>query len=177
MIDAGARVFKAHIQVGDYSPTNPLLEPVWALLEETQIPTVIHVGSGPQPGRHTGPGPVAEVLRRHPALRLVIAHMGLPEYREFIELARRYPGVYLDTTMAFTAFIEQTDPFPIDARPALVELADKVLFGSDFPNIPYRYHHALESITGLGLGDEWCRKVLHDNARSLFPPVGAVVGD
>lgn len=177
VIDTGARVFKAHIQVGDYSPTDPLLQPVWALLEETQIPTVIHAGSGPQPGRHTGPGPVAEVLRRHPALRLIIAHMGLPEYREFIELARRYPGVYLDTTMAFTAFIEQTDPFPVDARPALVELADKVLFGSDFPNIPYRYHHALESITGLGLGDEWCRKVLHDNARSLFPPVGAVAGD
>lgn len=177
VVDAGARVFKAHIQVGDYSPTDPLLEPVWALLEGTQIPTVIHAGSGPQPGRHTGPGPVAEVLRRYPALRLIIAHMGLPEYREFIELARRYPGVYLDTTMAFTAFIEQTDPFPVDARPALVELADKVLFGSDFPNIPYRYHHALESITGLGLGDEWCRKVLHDNARSLFPPVGAVAGD
>ena len=176
VIDAGARVFKAHIQVGDYSPTDPLLAPVWALLEQTQIPTVIHAGSGPQPGRHTGPGPVAEVLRRHPALRLIVAHMGLPEYREFIELARRYPGVYLDTTMVFTTFTEQTDPFPPDARPALVELADKVLFGSDFPNIPYRYHHALESITGLGLGDEWCRKVLYDNARRLFPPVGAVSG-
>ena len=177
VIDAGARVFKAHIQVGDYSPTDPLLAPVWALLEETQIPTVIHAGSGPQPGRHTGPGPVAEVLRRHPALRMIVAHMGLPEYREFIELARRYPGVHLDTTMVFTAFTEQTDPFPPDTRPALVELADKVLFGSDFPNIPYRYHHALESITGLGLGDEWCRKVLHDNARRLFPPVGAVSSD
>jgi len=177
VIDAGARVFKAHIQVGDYSPTDPLLAPVWALLEEAQIPTVIHAGSGPQPGRHTGPGPVAEVLRRHPALRLIVAHMGLPEYREFLELARRHPGVYLDTTMVFTAFTEQTDPFPPDARPALVELADKVLFGSDFPNIPYRYLHALESITGLGLGDQWCRKVLYDNARSLFPPVGALSRD
>ena len=177
VIDAGARVFKAHIQVGDYSPTDPLLAPVWALLEETEIPTVIHAGSGPQPGRHTGPGPVAEVLHRHPALRLIVAHTGLPEYREFIELARRYPGVYLDTTMVFTAFTEETNPFPPDARPALVELADRVLFGSDFPNIPYPYHHALESIVGLGLGDQWCREVLHDNARSLFPPVGAVSGD
>jgi len=177
VIEAGARVFKAHIQVGDYSPTDPLLRPVWALLEEAQIPTVIHAGSGPQPGRHTGPAPVAEILRRHPALRLIVAHMGLPEYREFIELARQYPGVYLDTTMVFTAFTEQTDPFPTEARPDLIELADKVLFGSDFPNIPYRYHHALESITGLGLGDEWCRKVLHGNARSLFPPVGAGSGD
>lgn len=173
VIEAGARVFKAHIQVGDYSPTDPLLEPVWALLEETRVPTVIHAGSGPQPGRYTGPGPVAEILRRHPGLRLIVAHMGLPEYREFLALARRYPGVYLDTTMVFTAFTEQTDPFPSDAFPVLAELADKVLFGSDFPNIPYSYLHALESITRLGLGDKWCRKVFHDNARGLFPPVGA----
>ena len=173
VIDAGARVFKAHVQVGDYSPTDPLLAPVWAILEEAQIPTVIHAGSGPQPGRHTGPAPVAEILRRHPALRLIIAHMGLPEYRDFIDLARGYDGVYLDTTMVFTEFTEQTDPFPPDTYPALVELADKILFGSDFPNIPYPYLHALASITGLGLGDEWCRKVLHGNALSLFPPVGA----
>lgn len=75
--------------------------------------------------------------------------------------------------MVFTDFTEQTDPFPSDAFPALAELADKVLFGSDFPNIPYTYLHALESITRLGLGDDWCRKVFHDNARGLFGPVGA----
>jgi hypothetical protein len=176
-IEAGARVFKSHIQVGDYRPTDPLLEPVWVLLEEKQIPTVIHAGSGPAPGRHTGPQPVAEILRRHPQLRLIIAHLGLPEYREFIDLAQRYPGVYLDTTMVFTDFTEQRDPFPPDLRPALGELSDKVLFGSDFPNIPYPYHHALESIIALGLGDQWCRKVFCDNARTLFGPIRAPSGD
>ncbi len=177
VIDAGARVFKAHIQVGDYSPTDPLLAPVWALLEEAGIPTVIHAGSGPQPGRHTGPAPVAEILRRHPALRLIIAHMGLPEYRDFMQLALRHRGVYLDTTMVFTDFTEQTDPFPPDGLPMLLELADKILFGSDFPNIPYPYRHAVESIVGLGLGDDWCRKVLSGNAQKLFVPVGAGSGD
>jgi len=39
------------------------------------------------------------------------------------------------------------------------------------------YHHALESVTGLGRGDQWCRKALHHNVRSLFPPVGANSGD
>lgn len=177
VIEAGARVFKSHIQVGDYTPTDPLLDPVWGLLAQMQIPTVIHAGSGPQPGRYTGPGPVAEILRRHPSLRLIIAHMGLPEYGEFIDLAQRYPGVYLDTTMVFTEFTEQRDPFPPDLRPALQELSDKVLFGSDFPNIPYSYHHALHSIVALDLGDQWCRKVLHDNAAALFGPISAHSGD
>jgi len=161
-------VFKAHVQVGDYSPTDPLLEPVWAVLEDEQIPTVIHAGSGPQPGRFTGPGPITTILERHPALKLIIAHMGLPEYRPFIELAHQYPGVYLDTTMVFTDFTEQSAPFPTDAFGDLRALSDKVLFGSDFPNIPYRYSDAIESIIRLDLGSDWCRKVLHSNASKLF---------
>lgn len=164
----GARLFKAHVQVGDYSPTDPQLDSVWAILAEAQVPTVIHAGSGPAPGAFTGPAPIAEVLRRHPTLKLIVAHMGMPEYREFVELAHRYPGVYLDTTMVFTDFTEEAHPFPPELRADLGELAGKVLFGSDFPNIPYSYRHAIESITRLGLGDEWCRKVLHFNAVSLF---------
>ncbi|OBK23264.1 amidohydrolase [Mycobacterium asiaticum] len=164
----GAKVFKAHVQVGGYSPTDPQLEPVWAVLEEAQIPTVIHAGSGPAPGEFTGPSPVAEVLHRHPALKLIIAHMGMPEYREFIELAYRYAGVYLDTTMVFTDFTEAMHPFPGGAIADLAGLADKVLFGSDFPNIPYPYQHAVESITRLGLGAQWCRKVLYSNAADLL---------
>jgi predicted TIM-barrel fold metal-dependent hydrolase len=145
-----------------------LLEPVWDVLEQAQIPTVIHAGSGPTPGRFTGPAPVAEVLRRHPALKLIVAHMGMPEYRDFLQLAHRYPGVYLDTTMVFTDFTEEDHPFPTELLPELGELADKLLFGSDYPNIPYPYHHAVESIARLRLGGEWCRKVLYSNAMALF---------
>lgn len=46
-VEAGARVFKAHIQVGAYDPNDPLLDPVWGLLAEAGIPVVTHCGSGP----------------------------------------------------------------------------------------------------------------------------------
>ncbi len=36
----------------------------------------------------------------------MVAHLGMPEYDEFLTLAERYPGVLLDTTMAFTPFID-----------------------------------------------------------------------
>lgn len=167
-IDGGARVFKAHVQVGDYAPADPRLEAVWQLLEDAGVPTVIHAGSGPAPGRFTGPASVADVLARHPDLKLIIAHMGLPEYREFLALAEQFRGVYLDTTMVFTDFTEQLDPFPREALPDLERLADKVLFGSDYPNIPYPYPHAVAAITRLDLSDDWCRKVLYTNAATLF---------
>lgn len=164
----GARVFKAHVQVGDYSPADPRLEGVWEVLEEAQVPTIIHAGSGPAPGRHTGPAPVAENLSRHPDLKLIIAHMGMPEYREFLDLAQQFTGVYLDTTMVFTDFTEEVNPYPADTLADLTKVADKVLFGSDYPNIPHPYHHGIDAIVRLGLGDEWCRKVLQSNAVRLF---------
>ncbi|GAA3033821.1 amidohydrolase family protein [Kitasatospora albolonga] len=168
----GAQVFKCHVQVGDYDPTDPLLDPVWGQLAEAGVPVVTHCGSGPTPGKHTGPGPIAAVLARHPGLRLVVAHLGLPEYREFLELAERHPGVHLDTTMAFTEFSEELAPFPRDLLPRLADLGDRVLLGSDFPNIPYPYLAQLRALADLGLGDDWLRAVCHDNGARLFglPP-------
>ncbi|MBO0652470.1 amidohydrolase [Streptomyces triculaminicus] len=167
-LDAGARIFKSHVQVGAYDPEDALLDDVWGTLEDAGTPVVIHCGSGPAPGKHTGPAPVARVLARHPRLRLVIAHMGMPEYTDFLDLAERHPGVHLDTTMAFTDFSERIAPFPPAERGRLAALGDRILFGSDFPNIPYGYAHALESLTRLGQDEAWLRGVCHDNAARLF---------
>lgn len=168
-IDGGTRVFKAHVQVGAYDPADPQLRDVWGLLEDAGVPVVIHCGSGPQPGLHTGPEPIAAVLAEHPRLRLIVAHMGMPEYVEFLDLCDHYPEVRLDTTMAFTPFVEQTMPFPPAALPRLREHGDRILFGSDFPNIPYGY---LEAITVLSripvVDDDWLCGVLYSNAARLF---------
>lgn len=167
-IAAGAQVFKSHIQVGEYDPRDPLLDPVWGALAESQVPTVIHCGGGPVPGTFTGPEPVAAVLERFPTLPLIIAHMGMGEYSEFLDLAEKYPNVYLDTTMAFTDFVEETMPFPPSDRGRLTDLTDRILLGTDFPNIPYPYAHQLDALANLGLGDDWLRAVWHGNAARLF---------
>jgi uncharacterized protein len=167
-IDSGARVFKSHVQVGDYDPGDPLLDEVWGLLEDSAVPIVIHCGSGPTPGRYTGPDGIAALLARHPNLRLVIAHMGLPEYTEFLDLAERWPSVHLDTTMVFTDFTDSTAPFPAHELPRLRSLQDRILFGSDFPNIPYPYIDALLALSRLDLGDDWLRDVCYHNAARVF---------
>lgn len=167
-IDSGAQIFKAHVQVGGYDPTDRLLDPVWGVLEDSRLPVVIHAGSGPEPGNHTGPEPIADVLRRFPKLTLVAAHMGMPEYGAFIDFAERYENVHLDTTMVFTDFTERMHPFPVSERGRLADLGDKVVLGSDFPNIPYPFVHQLEAIDRFGLGDEWTRKVLYENPARMI---------
>ncbi|NGN69691.1 amidohydrolase [Streptomyces sp. A7024] len=168
-LEQGARVFKCHLQVGDYDPADPALKGVWGLLAEAGVPVVTHCGSGPVAGRFTGPGPMAALLARHPRLPLIVAHLGMPEYEDFLGLAERYERVMLDTTMAFTPFAEAAAPFPRAALPRLAALQDRVLLGTDFPNIPYTYIEALESMREVtGLGDEWLRAVCHDNAARVF---------
>ena len=164
-------VFKIHVQVGNFSVTDPLLDG--------------DLGTGRR-GRHAGgaarrertgrlrrtpdPDLSPTLLARHPRLRLVIAHMGAPEYVEFLELAETYERVHVDTTMAFTDFFsEMGGVFPADLLPRVRELglAGKVLLGSDFPNIPYPYLHQLESLERLDLGDDWLRAVCWGNGHAL----------
>jgi hypothetical protein len=167
-LEQGARVFKCHLQVGGFDPEDSWLTEVWGLLAEAGVPVVTHCGSGPVPGAFTGPGPMGRVLARHPRLPLVVAHLGMPEYGEFLDLAERYDRVMLDTTMAFTEFVESAAPFPRAELPRLAALGDRVLLGTDFPNIPYRYVDALTALDRTGLGDGWLRAVCHDNAARLF---------
>jgi len=140
---------------------------------------VTHAGSGPTPGRFTGPGPIRELLRRHPSLRLVIAHLGLPEIDEFLALASAYESVGLDTTMAFTDFgagRAASVGLGRRLRPKLLALQEKILLGSDFPNIPYPYAHQLAALVRLELGDEWLRSVCWENGARLLGIQGDPVG-
>lgn len=164
----GARIFKAHVQVGAYDPRDPLLDPVWGQLAEAGAPVVVHCGSAPVPNGATGPGPMNDVLARHPSLVLVIAHLGAPEYGEFLELAEAYPRVHLDTTMCFTRFHSEFAPFPEPLLPRLAGLGDRVLFGSDFPQIPYPYAEQIAALARLEFHEDWLRGVLWGNAARLF---------
>jgi uncharacterized protein len=167
-VGEAVQLFKVHVQVGDFDVRDPLLDPVWGLLAEAGTPVVVHAGSGPVPNRHTGPGPMAELLARHPRLGAIIAHLGAPEYAEFVGLAERYERVHLDTTMAFTDFFEAAAPVPRSLLPRLADLGDRILLGSDFPNIPYAYAHQLDALDRLELGDDWLRAVCWHNPVSLL---------
>ncbi|WP_328848602.1 amidohydrolase family protein [Micromonospora zamorensis] len=166
----GARVFKVHVQVGGFSPTDPALDQVWGMLSDAGVPVVVHAGHAPVGTAHTGPEQFGELLARHPRLTAVVAHLGAPDYRAFLDLAEAYERVRLDTTMAFTPFFDQFVPFPDDELPRLRELglSGKVLLGSDFPNIPYPYADQLTGLARLDLGDDWLRAVCWNNAAAMF---------
>lgn len=172
-VEAGARCVKAHVQVGDYDPRDPLLDGSWGLLAEAGVPVVVHCGHGPLRGTHTGLDVFEEVLRRHPRLTAVLAHAGMPEYDAALRLVATYPRVHLDTTMVGVPFTEALTPAPPDWAARLVDHADRVVFGSDFPNIPYPYARQLAAVCGWAareprLGVAFVRDVVHHTPLRLL---------
>ncbi|WP_254185145.1 amidohydrolase family protein [Nocardioides panacis] len=168
LVAAGTQVFKVHVQVGDFDLLDPLIDDAWGTLAEAGTPVVVHASGGPVGNDHTGPAPMRKLMERHPTLTAVIAHMGAPEYTGFLAVAEDFERVRLDTTMAFTDFFEEMAAFPRDLLPRLSDLQDRILLGSDFPNIPYPYAHQLAALERLGLGEDWLRAVCWDNGHRLF---------
>jgi uncharacterized protein len=124
----------------------------------------------------------AEVLTAHPRLRVVLAHAGIPDFGDALDLMGRHPHLHLDTTMVGTAFTEAFAPLPPDWAARLADVADRVVFGSDFPNIPYAYAEQVSAVAGWAATDErlgapFLRSVLHDGpARLLGLPVRPPAG-
>lgn len=169
-IESGCQVFKLHLQVGDFDPRDPVLADAWDALAASGVPVIVHAGGGPVPGRFTGPEPIAEVLAQHPGVHMIIAHCGSPQEREFVDLALHHESVGLDTTMVDTGFMSDVHSFDRSTLPGLAELGltGRVYYGTDFPNIPYRYDHQLEVLLRWDLGDDWLRAVLWGNAVRLL---------
>lgn len=171
-LDAGARCVKAHVQVGAYDPADPLLDAAWGLLAEAGVPAVVHCGHGPVPSSHTGLDRYEAVLRRHPRLTAVIAHAGMPEYGAALDLVAKYPNVHLDTTMVGVPFTERNQPLPADWTARIADVPDRIVLGTDFPNIPYSYAEQLRAIASWAsddrLGTPFLRAVLHDNPARLL---------
>jgi predicted TIM-barrel fold metal-dependent hydrolase len=170
----GARCVKVHVQVGAFDPRDEQLREAWGLLAEAGVPAVVHCGHGPLRGTHTGLDLFEEVLRQHPRLTAVLAHAGMPDYAAALDLVERYPRVHVDTTMVGVAFTEEhIGPLPEDWTSRLVANADRVVLGTDFPNIPQPYAEQLAAIAGWAaaddrLGLDFLRSVLHETPARLL---------
>jgi uncharacterized protein len=127
-------------QYAGLPPTDPRLEPIWALAEELDVPVGIHIGGG-GPGEPYAGSPdfrarlqsaltLEDVLVRHPRLRVYIMHGGYPLLDDLLALLFTHPQVHLELSMA--ANVETRPAFYRYLR-GIVEAGygDRVMFGSD----------------------------------------------
>jgi hypothetical protein len=150
-----------------YRTDCPSLADVYRLAGEAQRPVLIHTGTSIFPGaRNVYADPLAcdDVAVDFPETTIVLCHAGRPLwYDTAFFLLRRHSNVLLD--------ISSIPPRRLlDVLPRLPEVADRVLWGTDWPSKGVRsMRGSVEEFLSLPLSDEVKRKVLFDNAAALFP--------
>ena len=149
-----------------YRTDCPALADIYRVAGEAKRPVLIHTGTSNFPGaRKVYADPLAcdDVAVDFPETTIVLCHAGRPLwYETAFFLVRRHSNVLLD--------ISSIPPKKLlDVLPRLSEVADRVLWGTDWPSKGVRsMRHSVEEFLALSLSDEVRRKVLFDNAAALF---------
>lgn len=155
----GLRGLKLHHQVQHVAPDDERLGPIYAFMVEQDAPLIVHAGRGPTDSGTVGVEAFARAMQRWPDLRVCVAHMGAPEVDGFVDLLDRYDKLYLDTSGLGDIPLQRRW---LEARP------DRILFGSDAPNINGTYDMAIARITSLDLGEQAERAIFRDNAERFL---------
>ena len=140
---------------------------VLRVAEERGVPGMVHTGASVFPrarNAYADPMPCDDVAVDFPGLELILAHAGRPLHSETaFFLARRHPKVWLELSGIPPRRI-------LDYLPRLTQVADKCLWGSDWPGPGIRdLRKNVEDFVGLGFSEEVIRKVLDGNSRRLLP--------
>lgn len=166
--EAGARGLKIHCPVQDCSPADPRIEDALEVVAEFDHPITYHGGTAPmfEDNPHVGADAFTELVESYSEVRVCCAHMGAYEVDRFLDLARTNENVYLDTTFAMSSRAEETmgfDPTSIDDE-TFVDLSESIIYGSDFPNIPYPYRAERAGLLDRDLPRETYRDLFYGTA-------------
>lgn len=174
----GLKGVKLHAHVQSFDMHSAALDAVCQVCADHGKPLVIHAGREPRspayrcdPHRTCSAAKVARLLENFPRLALCVPHLGADEFRAYQRLLERHDTLWLDTAMALTDYLPFENRVPLaDLRP------DRVMYGSDFPSIPYAWDRELKWLQGAGLKEGHLEAVLGGNARE-FLGIGAGGGD
>lgn len=166
----GMHGLKLHCHVQKVAADDARLDPVYALCASAGRPVVIHAGREPSsPGYGLdvrglcGAEQIDRVLMRHPTLTLVVPHLGADEYDAYLALLDRHEHLYLDTTMAIAGFFDEVPPATL--FPGRV---DRLLFGTDFPNVPYAWDRELKRVLQVVTDPDDRDALLWGNASRIY---------
>lgn len=168
----GGKVVKVHTQVGRFHLTDPRLSWAWSQIQRRGVVVMAHVTAvyGVDGGAEfCGIDRLARLLEDHPDLVVVIAHLGIPEIDEALALAEQADRVLLDPSMALYDAPALRPHFTHRQIERLANLADQLVYGSDYPSIPHDLAAQVRGLATLELTDDQLRRVLAETAKRHLP--------
>jgi predicted TIM-barrel fold metal-dependent hydrolase len=163
---------KLHAHVQFFEMDSPAMREVYEVCAKHDKPLVMHVGREPKspvfpyprdPYDICSASKLEWVIREYSDLRVCVPHLGADEFEEYANLIEKYDNLWLDVAMAIADYLPIEDPpYVKDMR------ADRIMYGTDFPNIPYAWDRELKRLCEMGLSEEALARILGKNALELF---------
>ena len=152
-LGAGARAVKIHCHVQCIAPDDARMIEVCERVVAHDAVLLIHCGNEPKlPGYACDVASVAtaagfdRMMRRFPEMKVIVPHFGAGEVDAYAALLARYPRMCLDTAMALAGY------FPFEQTTDVLHAhADRILYGTDFPHIPYAWDRDLRALESANL--------------------------
>jgi uncharacterized protein len=166
----GLQGVKLHCHVQAFAPDSAQLHEVYEACVEADVPLLMHAGREPAVAQYPvdpyslcGVERIERVLLAYPRLKLIVPHLGADEFDGYRRLLERYDQLWLDTTMAVA------DYFPGPVPVGLLQVRpERILYGTDFPNLPYAWDRELRALAKLGLGDDALAHIVGGTATKLL---------
>jgi uncharacterized protein len=166
---AGAVGMKIHPAMQLVRANNKRVMRLIKLCGELKLPCLFHSGSSDVAPAFQKDLPRVEYFREPiaamPEATFILGHSGIHMYREAIELAQKYPNVFLELSGQPPARIREM----IDAG-----IEDRLLFGSDWPFYPIAFPLAKTLLATENL-PAVREKLLFTNARDLLARFGVKI--
>jgi len=169
--DLGLLGFHFHPIVGRYAVNDRRLYPLFELIDELDVPVMIDVGTtgmgagipGGLGGRIRDAHPLAidDLAADFPNLTIVAAHPGWPWVDEMTAVALHKGNVFWE----LSGWAPKHFPAQLK-RDIRARLQDKIMFGSDYPSLPYA--RLFTEWAELGYSDAVMEKIWHQNAERVL---------
>jgi predicted TIM-barrel fold metal-dependent hydrolase len=161
---------KLHCHVQCFDMNSESMQEIYEICTRHNKPLIMHVGREPKspaypcdPYELCSADKLEQVLKDYPDLKLCVPHLGADEFDAYRRLIEKYDRLWLDTTMTLADYL------PMDYFPDLAQMRiERVMFGTDFPNLPYAWDREIKRLVGLKLSDDIIARILGENAVEFY---------
>jgi predicted TIM-barrel fold metal-dependent hydrolase len=162
---------KLQLLVQNFYPYDERMFDVYDIILDRGKWINFHVGTAPYSNQYVGYKNFIKFIEKYPNMNVIIAHLGTYEFEKFFGLLDEYENIYLDTAMVYinlNLFQKWRKKFELPKPQLLLSYEDRLLYGSDFPNIPYDYEFSTEGLLELELPKKFYENIFYNNAKRLF---------
>ncbi|MGC8658397.1 MAG: amidohydrolase family protein [Desulfomonilaceae bacterium] len=168
----GLAAVKLHAHVQYFAPDDSVMHEIYETCANYDKPLIMHVGKEPKnpnfpykrdPYQTCDADKLEQVLKDYPSLKICVPHLGADEFDQYKRLLESYDNLWLDTAMVLVDYV------PGFKVPRLTELrSDRIMFGTDFPNIPYAWDTEVRQLGKLQLPHDFLAGILDRNAAEFL---------